>query len=294
MKLSSEDLTSLRDIALRAAQEAGRYIQSQFDKHNDRHYKQGGDTPASQVVTSVDATAQKIILKHLEDSIQEYDLGLLTEEQADDRSRLIKDFFWCIDPMDGTLAFIEKRSGYAVSVALVNHAGDPIIGVVYVPDSEETYTSMQGSGVQLNSVDFKRPKLIDESIHVFMDRSMPTQPYFDQVTSQLADYAIKQNKAPIEFHSNFGAVRNAMEVLNSGTGCYFKFPKRNKGGGSIWDFAATRLFFEELDVSVSNASCESLHLNNPDNTFMNEVGVVYATNKELSKWIIQLNKRVSI
>lgn len=292
MTLSDKDLVLLGEVALKAAQEAGTYIQSHFDKQVDPQYKQGGDTLASQIVTVVDTNAQKIILTHLQESIQKFDLGLLTEESVDDQSRLFKDYFWCIDPMDGTLAFTEGRSGYAVSISLVSHSGDPVIGVVYVPDFEHAYTAIRRRGVQLNNVDFKRSKTNDQLIHVFLDRSTLNQSYFDLVMSKMEEYAGEIAGRQIQPHSNYGAVRNALEVMNSRCGCYFKFPKSSNGGGSIWDFAATRLFFEELNLNVSDTSGEPLHLNDPNSTFMNKRGIVYSTHLELFEFIIQLGKLI--
>ena len=54
---------------------------------------------------------------------ERYDLALLTEELEDDGSRHVKDYFWCIDPIDGTLPFTQKKPGYGVSIALVARDG---------------------------------------------------------------------------------------------------------------------------------------------------------------------------
>ena len=71
--------------------------------------------------------------------------------------------------------------------------------------------------------------------------------------------------------------------MNSDVGMYFKLPKKTKGCGSIWDYAATRLFFEELDLHVSDSMGNRLNLNNPESTFMNEGGIFYATNQFLTE-----------
>ena len=54
---------------------------------------------------------------------QKYDFGILTEETPDNGSRLVKDYFWCVDPLDGTLPFTEGTPGYSVSIALVSKSG---------------------------------------------------------------------------------------------------------------------------------------------------------------------------
>ena len=51
---------------------------------------------------------------------------VLTEETEDDGGRLRADYFWCVDPLDGTLPFIEGRPGSAVSIALIARDGTPV------------------------------------------------------------------------------------------------------------------------------------------------------------------------
>ena len=51
-------------------------------------------------------------------SCDEFEVGFLSEETEDNGSRFEEDYFWCIDPMDGTLAFINGHPGFSVSIAL--------------------------------------------------------------------------------------------------------------------------------------------------------------------------------
>ncbi len=289
-ELSNTELKALCDIAKSAATVAGQYIQSQFDQHYVKQSKEGGDSLASQVVTEVDLKAQEIILSHLENSITVHDLGLLTEESEDDQSRTEKDYFWCIDPMDGTLPFTERRSGYSVSIALISRAGDPVIGVVYIPDLAVCYSAIKGGGVLRNGIPFARKEGVSKDIiHVYMDRSFQSEPYYEKVKKELEELA-EHNSEKIQIHATFGGVRNAIGVMLSGKGCYFKFPKKQKGCGSIWDYAATQLFFEELSLPVSDAKGHRLDLNNLATTFMNQSGILYSTDEGLSAMIRNIGK----
>jgi 3'-phosphoadenosine 5'-phosphosulfate (PAPS) 3'-phosphatase len=291
MKLSKEDLEGLCEVAKEAAIDAGRYIQSQFDQHYVKQSKVGGDSLASQVVTEVDFKAQEIILDHLNKSIDEYDLGLLTEESVDDQSRAVKDYFWCIDPMDGTLPFTERRTGYAVSIALISKSGDPVVAAVYIPDLEVCYSSIRDQGVELNNKPYTRdvnPQ--GEVIDVYWDSSFKSEPIYEQVVDNLNHFADCIDKR-ITYHFDFGGVRNAIGVMCSDVSCYFKFPKKKNGCGSIWDYAATRLFFQELSLKVSDAKGGTMNLNNLKSTFMNEGGILFSTDQELSKFIIKLGNK---
>ena len=283
--LTTTELHKLCNVAKEAALAAGKYIQSQFDQEYQKKHKAGGDTLASQVVTAVDIRAQEIILEHLKPTISAYDLGLLTEELADDHSRMEKAYFWCIDPMDGTLPFTERRSGYAVSIALISQSGDPVVGVAYIPDLEACYTAAKGSGVYLNDQPFVREKPADPTIHFYMDQSFLAETYIDIIKQQF-----ETRYTRVRYHSDFGGVRNAIGVMSSARGCYFKLPRERKGCGSIWDYAATRLFMEELGLCVSTFGGDTLHLNRPSTTFMNETGILYATDEELKAFIRELGE----
>ena len=117
------DLGRLTEYAVDAALAAGKVIQGYCGGEVEVFPKKGGDTLASQVVTEVDRKAQDAILEVLRPSIDQYNLALLTEESEDDGSRFQQEYFWCIDPLDGTLAFSEGENGYAVSIGLVARDG---------------------------------------------------------------------------------------------------------------------------------------------------------------------------
>ncbi len=285
MKLDDSALKTLTGLAEKAAIAAGKYIQSQVDQHYKQSKKANMSSLASQVVTEVDVAAQDLILEYLKDSIERFDLGLLTEESDDDASRLTKDYFWCIDPMDGTLAFTEGRSGYSVSIALINQLGRPVIGVVYVPDLQDCYTAIKGQGIQLNGKKYSRTLANDPILHFYVDRSLDAESVFEKMNSRIKTLAQEHFQTTIQQHTGYGAVRNALSVMQSDLACYIKWPKSTKGGGSIWDYAATTLFFEEAGLPVSTASGETLHLNNAETIFMNKVGVVYATDPIYLEWV---------
>lgn len=69
--------------------------------------------------------------------------SVLSEEAADDKSRLEADRVWIIDPLDGTREFSEvPRDDWAVHVALWSKAeGDLVAGAVAQPALGETFTT---------------------------------------------------------------------------------------------------------------------------------------------------------
>jgi fructose-1,6-bisphosphatase/inositol monophosphatase family enzyme len=112
--------------------------------------KKAGNTQASQVLTAVDRACETVILSYLLPTCTTFNIGLLSEETEDDKSRFEKDFFWCIDPMDGTLAFINKHPGFSVAIALVSKDGTPQIGVVLDPSTNNLYYAIKDKGAFKN------------------------------------------------------------------------------------------------------------------------------------------------
>ena len=79
--------------------------------------------------------------------------------------------------------------------------------------------------------------------------------------------------------SGAGAVLNAIFVLENGPACMIKHPKKENGGGSIWDYAATACIYNALGLSATNYKGEKLDLNRKEGTFMNHEGVFYDNTK---------------
>ena len=48
------------------------------------------------------------------------------------------DFFWLVDPLDGTKEFIKRNGEFTVNVALIAK-GKPVLGVVYAPAIDKLY-----------------------------------------------------------------------------------------------------------------------------------------------------------
>ena len=249
MKLDANGLQALCQVAIEAAKQAGGMIQKHAGFDIVVKDKPSGSSRASQIVTEVDLMSQEIILKHIHPMREEYDLGLLIEESNDDLSRFEKDFFWCIDPLDGTLSFVEQQPGYSVSIALVSRAGSSCLGVVYDPLTQNLYYAIKGLGTFRN------------------EKAWDWKPKFN---------------GSYETIDCGSAVMNACWVLENAPACFVKRPKIQEGGGCLWDYAATACLFEEAGAVVSDSHGNSLDLNSRDSVFMNQKGVLYASHQKIA------------
>jgi fructose-1,6-bisphosphatase/inositol monophosphatase family enzyme len=269
------DLLQLNNIAIKAALSAGKVIRQYMKNDVSVEKKEGGISYASQVVTAVDRACEKEIFSHLLPTCKDFDLALLSEESEDDGSRFEKDFFWCIDPMDGTLPFINKQPGFSVSIALVAKDGTPCIGVVFDPSTNTLYHAVKGYGAYKNDSPWKI-KPVDEYLTYVTDRKLKQTPHATKIERLLKEKVEMLSLKGVKEIFGAGAVLNAILVLENGPACMLKLPKKESGGGSIWDFAATSCIYQELGLPATNFMGNKLDLNRKDGTFMNHQGVFFA------------------
>ena len=290
MQLSANDLYLLSQCAISAALQAGQMIEN-FDREKlTVKSKQAGISLASQVVTEVDLLSQAIILQNILPSCDVYDLALLTEESPDDGSRLEKDYFWCIDPLDGTLPFIEGVHGYSVCIALVSRESVPMIGVVYDPVKQVLYHAVKGAGVFRNGQPWflSKPSANQSVLNFISDRSFVNHPRYGEILDKFKSISKTVGYKEIRLIRQGGGAMNACWVLEKSPACYFKFPSEHPGGGGLWDFSATACLFNEINATVSDIHGQSLELNRVDSTFMNHRGVVYVADDALATLVYEL------
>lgn len=268
------DLLQLSQVAIKAAYSAGKIITENLNKEIAVQQKEGGTSYASQVVTEVDKACEQALLFHLLPTCAEFDLALLSEETEDDGLRFEKDYFWCIDPLDGTLAFINNEPGFAVSIALVAKDGTPLIGVVYDPSKNMLYHAVKNQGAFKNN---KLWQLNSPNNHLtyVTDRKLEDTAQASAIQELLYNKVIDLDLEGVTEMAGAGAVLNAIRVLENGPACMLKFPKKEPGGGSLWDYAATACIYQELKLPATNFSGGTLDLNKRNDTFMNHEGVFF-------------------
>ncbi|MDI6027699.1 3'(2'),5'-bisphosphate nucleotidase CysQ [Corticibacterium sp. UT-5YL-CI-8] len=132
------DLELLRE----AAAEAGRIALRYFRKDPEVWMKTG-QSPVSEA----DYAADKFLRETLLAARPDY--GWLSEETADDLSRLDRRRTFVVDPIDGTRGFLAGGDVWCVSAAVVDN-GRTIAGVLECPAKSETFTALPGGGAFLN------------------------------------------------------------------------------------------------------------------------------------------------
>ncbi|HLV85969.1 MAG TPA: 3'(2'),5'-bisphosphate nucleotidase CysQ [Candidatus Sulfotelmatobacter sp.] len=134
---------SYEDILQRiqAALDAARGVFARFTPGEiEAEYKAGHD-PVTEADRAVDAVLKQNLLRDGE--------GWLSEESADDPSRLTKSRVWVVDPLDGTREFVLGLPEFCVSIGFVED-GRPVAGGIFNPATNETVIGSIRSGVLYN------------------------------------------------------------------------------------------------------------------------------------------------
>lgn len=100
---------------------------------------------AHDYVSYVDKETEKLLVKELSQLLPE--AGFITEEDTVEFTE--NEYYWVIDPLDGTTNFIHDNAPYCVSIALT-HKSEPIVGVVYEVCRNECFYAWKGGKAYMN------------------------------------------------------------------------------------------------------------------------------------------------
>ncbi|MEA1989611.1 MAG: 3'(2'),5'-bisphosphate nucleotidase CysQ, partial [Pseudomonadota bacterium] len=136
-KINVQDIVTL-------AKQAGEVIMDIYNKDFEVEFK-ADESP----LTEADKAAHNLIVAGLLalDQQNGTQIPILSEEGKGIPYAERKDweYFWLVDPVDGTKEFVKKNGEFTVNIALI-HKDTPVLGVVYAPALDETYWAKQGEG----------------------------------------------------------------------------------------------------------------------------------------------------
>jgi len=129
----------IQDI-ITIAKEAGNAIMQIYSQDFEVEYKQN-----SSPLTLADKKANDII----EDGLNKLSVSfpILSEEgkEISYEDRKHWEYFWLVDPLDGTKEFVKKNGEFTVNIALI-YKDTPVLGVVYAPALDVCYWSKKNEG----------------------------------------------------------------------------------------------------------------------------------------------------
>ena len=159
---------------------------------------------------------------------------------------------------------------------------------MYDPSRQVLLHAIAGQGSYRDLTPFSQIKHTSKSLVVYADASFKTHTKHESAVIAVERCAKTLSLDDVTFVYGGGAVKNACQVLDSSQACYLKLPKKEDGGGSIWDYAATVCIAQEAGGWASNLYGQPLALNRRDSTFMNHEGVIFASNNQIADCLIDM------
>ncbi len=139
------------DAVVAIAKKAGDAIMDIYEKDFTVEYKDDKSP-----LTEADKLSHNIIVKALSElnypaPSTQHPIPILSEEgkEIPYEERKAWEYYWCIDPIDGTKEFIKKNGEFTVNIALI-HKDTPVLGVVYAPALGDMYKAKKGEGAFKN------------------------------------------------------------------------------------------------------------------------------------------------
>ena len=242
--MTQHDLKTLLDGAVTLSKQAGERIMTIYNQ-DFSVVRKDDNSP----LTEADMAAHAVIDDGLEALTPEY--PLLSEESADipfeDRARW--EYYWLVDPLDGTREFIKHNGEFTVNIALI-HAHRAILGVVYAPALSLCYYAAEGLGAYKQEADkppvpiqvqsHRRDKLIVAGSRSHRGESL------DRFLEKLGDYDLL----------SMGSALKSCLVAEGAADIYPRL-----GLTSEWDTAAAHCIVTEAGGRLTNTQMQDLPYN---------------------------------
>ena len=126
---------------IQGALEAARAVFTRFTPGAVKAEYKARHDPVTEADHAVDAVLRQTLLRDGE--------GWLSEETADDSSRLQNERVWIVDPLDGTREFVLGLPEFCVSVGFVEN-GRPVAGGILNPATDQSFLGAVDAGVLYN------------------------------------------------------------------------------------------------------------------------------------------------
>ena len=238
------DLKELAVLAEKAARLAGKEILKIYESGDFSIEAKADNSP----LTLADKAAHKAIVSILEST----SIPILSEEgrSIPYSERKDWDYFWMIDPLDGTKEFIKKNGEFTVNIALI-HANKPVLGIVYPPVLNQMYSAISGQGSTLdgNPIQSSGKRLNQPRLKTVASRSHMS-PETEEFLTNLKDPEIVSK----------GSSLKLLMVASGEADVYPRF-----GPTMEWDTAAGQAICNAVGVDVISNDTNAPLLYNKEN-----------------------------
>ncbi|CAG8978304.1 hypothetical protein HYALB_00005890 [Hymenoscyphus albidus] len=162
--LTDDELKEIYTFALGLSRRAGKILLDGIEK---RTGEQGGWEADEQVekmnavdiVTQTDLDVEAFVKDEIVKRYPSHKfIGEETYSAGSSKEYLITDEpTWCVDPLDGTVNYTHLFPMFCVSIAFILN-GNPVVGAIYQPILDTTYSALTGSGAWQNDNHPMKPR----------------------------------------------------------------------------------------------------------------------------------------
>jgi 3'(2'), 5'-bisphosphate nucleotidase len=96
-------------------------------------------------LTQADRLSHQILTEFLAEHTPQIPIISEEDEIVEWEERKNWEYFWLIDPLDGTKEFIDKNGEFTINLALI-HQNSPVFGIIHAPATQTTYWAERHKG----------------------------------------------------------------------------------------------------------------------------------------------------
>ncbi|MDA3778771.1 MAG: 3'(2'),5'-bisphosphate nucleotidase CysQ [Bacteroidales bacterium] len=147
-----KNIKKLLSVITSVAIEAGEEIMDIYNSKDFEIKLKSDNSP----LTIADKNAHNIIFNELSKT----NFPILSEEgkSISYKERKKWEYYWLVDPLDGTKEFIKRNGEFTVNIALI-HKDTPIMGIVYAPFLKDLYIgSLEYGSFKISNIDSRNSK----------------------------------------------------------------------------------------------------------------------------------------
>jgi len=220
------------ELAIDLAHQAGRIQMERYERLEQIEAKGPRD-----VVTEVDHLCEGLVMRAVQerypgDSFYAEEIGEVAALSATRSGRV-----WIVDPLDGTVNYANGIPFFCISVALAAE-GRPVVGVVYDPTRDETFTGA------IDGPSLRNGEPIHAADKELLSDLVVTLAVGGRGTVRKRHAAMKSIRA----HRSMGSAALTLSYVACG-----RFDVYAQGAGlSAWDVAAAGLMAERAGATVTS------------------------------------------
>jgi len=228
----SKFLQVAKEAAIEAGKIVKKYYQSELELHGKGH--------VANFATQADLESEKKVIEIITQNFPDH--NIIGEESG--RVENNSEYTWAIDPIDGTIPFVDGIPVFGVSVGLLKN-NQPFIGVINMVGRDELFWAEEGHGAFRNGEKLQvrdRKELSASTIALefgHSERSMRLQKHFQPIVEK------------VRYAYVFGSAVQPLTLLAQGNldGCFIR--------AYVWDFAAGVILVKEAGGRFTELNGES-------------------------------------